>query len=220
MKLATKIPFAGFYNSSHDAVFDSWLEQTQTHLADEYKATNDQIGKLADLYFDKLNWKAIHIAYAKKYLEAFEDMLATEGSKHIPIEWDNMESPREYNFATDCIYGKIELTDLHYMLNAIPSDIWKAYVKSECTSYDGFISFYSPDYEDWNEDLTTWGEARLGMILECYLKHVCDKELENLTAWDLMENMQCNGGIETIIFDNADKEFVDYINQLESTKEG
>lgn len=232
--LATKIPFSGFYNTSHDAMFDSWLEYEQEVLTSEHGATDEQISELGELFYSEIKWQAVHVEYCKAYCNALVKLIADasrkyklddKGERYLskPFELQpifiEMTSPREYNFETDCMYCAIPLEQLQYMLNKIPADDWRAFVESKCTSYDGFVSFYPSDYDSWEKALTQWGEARLGMILEAYLIHILADEStsdieEALAGHVLIEDYSVNGDIHSWIWENASDKFTTYYNSL------
>lgn len=214
-ELSIKIPFSGFYNSSHDVLFDDYIERECEHLAEEYNATPEQLEKLTNLYMD-CNWQAIRNAYSQKYVDAVESLIESESGQAIKLEYESLESPKYYNFETDCIYAKISLEDIKTMFNALDPKEWKQHVKDNCTSYDGFISFYPSDYAEWKEPIEQWGEARLGMVLELYLATILEvDDLHNkLSSWELMEDYLCNGLIEDLVWSNASQAFKDYFNSL------
>ncbi len=231
-KLSVKIPFSGFYNSSHDALFDGYLEREQDYLFTEYEITAEQYIKLSELFISEINWKEVHKGYAKAYCSALVELIEDESRQYredstgkrflsepfnLQLEFETLESPREYNFSTDCIYAKIPLVQLESMLELIPLEDWKAFVKEKCTSYDGFISFYLSNYDEWEKDLEKWGEARLGMILEAYLLQILeDKDMnDKLSAYELMEHWETNGNLENLIYENASQEFIDFRNSFD-----
>lgn len=243
-KLSVELPFEGFYESTHNLNFDGWLEYEQEVLEQDYDATPEQVEKLADLFWNDVNWKAAYIAYAQSYVEALEQYMGDQGHyvanpdkesgreyvrfPSIKIEFEELKSPRFYNYETDRIYAKIALVDLEAMLAKIPQDAWAKKVKDNCTSYDGFISFLDNDAANWSSDLTEWGEAALGLLVQAYLEHIAEVDAdglrEALSGFVLMENMRCNGEIDEIIFKAAGKGFLEFNNgelyALREKKEG
>ncbi len=240
MKLSVKVPFEGFYNSSHDAMFDSYFERESEHLEQERGCTPEQVEKFQELFISAVNWRAVHSEYARIYCGEVEKLLFeahrqykedSTGKRYLcegwnpVLEFESLESPKEYNFATDCIYAKVTLNDLRVMYKSIPADVWREFIKSKCTSYSGFISFYSPDFDAWpdKDDMTVWGEARLGMVLEAYMIEALKDESpsdinEALAGHVLMERQESNGMIDNLIWENASSKFVDYVNSLPTEK--
>lgn len=213
-KLAVELPFSGFYESSHDAAFDSWLE-SETYNIEEDGGTPEQVEKLQTLFIDSINWKAAHNAYAKEYADALETVLKDDGGRAIPLTFLEMTSPRFYNYETDRIYCEIAEDDLRHMLATVTPEAWAAMVQEKCTSRSGFISFYSNDASEWPSDLSEWGEARLGMLLTCYLMHIrgeSEDQLNEFLAWGMLEDLSGNGAIDSIIFDAAEPAFTEYMN--------
>lgn len=230
-QLAVKIPFSGFYETSHNAIFDSWLDYEQDLLLTEHEATKEQIETLAEKFYDCVNWKKAHIEYAKAYCGELERLIKDESRQYkedstgkrylsegldVSIVFDALESPKEYNYSTDCIYALIELDSIKAMFDALDKDEWREFVAQKCTSYSGFISFYPNDFDKWEEDISQWGEARLGMVLELYLCTILEgKDLEEaLSAYSLMERLEGNGFISELIFTCANQDFRDYADSL------
>lgn len=213
-KLAVELPFCGFYESPHDSHFDSWLESETYNLETEDGGTPEQVEKLQELYL-KADWRAVHIAFAKTYADALETHLQEEGGRAIKLQFLEMTSPRFYNFETDRIYCDIAQDDLQHMLATVTPEAWAAMVQEKCTSRSGFISFHSNDASEWPDDLSEWGEARLGMLLTCYLMHIRgDKDeaaLDEFLNWHLLEDIGGNGEIDSMLLDNA-PELLAYMN--------
>ena len=230
-KLSVEIPFSGFYETSHNAMFDDWLEYENETLASEHDATGEQLNELAEKFYSGVNWQAAHVQYAKEYCEALCSMVKDESREYLTdesdqrylskglaltIDFEEMTSPRFYNYENDRIYGKIAIEHLQAMLAAIPSDDWKAWVEKNCASYDGFISHYSNDASAWPDDLREWGEAGLGLLMQCYLIHIlggADKAREAL-SWGIMEDARGNGFIDDCIWGNANSDFKEYADSL------
>lgn len=218
MQLSLKLPFSGFYETSHSAMLDNWLDYEQDMLMTEHGATLEQVQELAEKFYSGIEWRKVHIEYAKAYTGELETLLNSESPRivNMPIVFESLESPKEYNFATDCIYGQMGIADLQYMLSELDEKAWRDFIRERCTSYDGFISYYSNDYDKWEKDLTLWGEARLGMILELYLVMLLEpKELEEeLSAFSLMERIDGNGYISNWLWENANEDFKQYADSL------
>lgn len=232
--LPVKVPFAGFYETSHNACFDSWLEYEQEVLESEHGATLEQLQELAEKFYSCIDWQAVHVDYAKEYCEQLVALIADvsrqyvtndEGKRELSqpfklqLEFEELKSPRFYNYETDCIYAKIPLEQLQALLDAIPAEKWREFVREQCTGYDGFISFYSPDFDEWEKDLSEWGEARLGMILEAYIMHILEDERESdikdaLSGFSLMQDYDGNGKLSNSLWQHATKEFTEYADSL------
>jgi hypothetical protein len=158
-KLSTSIPFSGFYNSFHDAELDSALEQT---FSDNIGEPRDALVQKA---FDLVDWRKAHTEYAKQYAECF----AIEyGLKTLKFE--ELSSPREYNFTTDRIFCEIALSEVKAIFKAVDKEALKQALKDNFTSYDGFISYYSNDLEDWPEDLEEWDHNQVGILIGLHVR--------------------------------------------------
>lgn len=217
-KLAVQIPFSGFYGTSHDAMFEDWLEREQELLSQDHGASDDQLAELSNKFYDGINWQALRTDYAKDYCDSLAHLIPQENADGFApkIDFLEMTSPREYNFETDCIYADISVNDLKVMLHTIPKEDWCVFVKEKCTSRSGFISFHSPNFDDWEPDLQLWGEARLGMVLEAYLTHIlAPDDINESLSWSLMEPFSGNGGIDNLIFKHANEDFITFYESLQ-----
>ncbi len=101
------------------------------------------------------------------------------------LEFDRLDSPREYNFTTDRIFAKMPLIAARYMLDNVNVTIFTKLCKDTFTSYDGFISHYSPDWTEWDKDITKWDHNQLGVLLTAFIN---DDSVEEQIADTLASN--------------------------------
>lgn len=89
----------------------------------------------------------------------------------IGMTFESMDSPREYNFTTDRVYGLVPLKTMREIFRrskAENHETLAAVVRDTFTSYDGFASFYSPDLDSWLAKagrLQDWDHNELGTLL-------------------------------------------------------
>lgn len=87
----------------------------------------------------------------------------------IRATFESMDSPREYNFATDRVYAEIPLAVMRDLLRRSKAEkhvTLSAVIRERFTSRDGFISGYSNDLADWLENpLQDWDHNELGTLL-------------------------------------------------------
>lgn len=142
--------FSGFYNTIHDGVFD----QEQDSIIEDFPGKS----------WDDFNWTVDYEGYCKRYV------WAVNSNTGLNLEFRNMWSPREYNFATDEIYVYMNEEDLQKISSALNSETLKKLIKQRFTSRDGFSSFYSNSLDEWNEkDVKDWDEIELGTLLDAWL---------------------------------------------------
>lgn len=195
-KLSCLIPFSGFYGTWHDDEFDQTLEM----MFDPEGSGADYAGKLAMLFFDTVNWSAAQTEYAKDYAENFAAALG------ISCEWEEMISPREYNFTTDRLFAKFDAAELRAML--VRADIRAALdivAADMFTSCSGFISHYSPDVDSWGDDISEWDYNQRGALLRA-AANVIIADGENFgqaQEFELMEDARCNGWLDRWLWNNT-----------------
>ena len=142
--------FSGFYESIHDEVFDF----------EEEMIIEDNPGH----NYDDFRFKYDRIRYCKNFVSAISSEIG------IPMEFMELTSPREYNFSTDKISVWITSKELKKISSALNSESMKMILKKRFTSYDGFMSFYSNDIEEWKEKkIQDWDCVELGTLLDAWI---------------------------------------------------
>lgn len=199
MKKSICIPFSGFYESAHDGLIDNeieWLFSDREtgaplEIPDEFYFTN---------YCPQETW----IAYAREYLENFTAWLKSEFEIDINLEFEELISPREYNFTTDRIFARISLDDCKKLYELAAPLTLKNVIERRHSSRDGFYSFYSNDYDEWKEKpLESYDHNELETVLIATIETIGNDELDNLLDdWNIMESSLCNDVISDIVWDN------------------
>lgn len=196
-KLSCLIPFAGFYGTCHDAEFDHCLK----YMFDIEGCGADYAGPLAQRFWGTINWRAAQTAYAKAYVENFATALGCN-----VCEWEEMVSPREYNFTTDCLFAKFDAAELRALL--VRSDIraeLDGVAADMFASRSGFISHYSPDVSDWGGDIEEWDYNQRGALLRAAANIIiADGEtFDQEKEFGLMESNLSSGAIDGYIWENT-----------------
>ena len=178
--------FCGFYGTIFEPSEDSIIESPYNY--DNYK-----------FYYDEYRE-----AISKACCDAIENELKPLG---IKVVYQNLYSPKEYNFSTDsinCLYklskDSAKLLNEYLLANY---EAFETFIKDRCTSRSGFISFYSNDAKDW---LTTYTKEKLnhtfGTMLEFYFEN------EGFTSEDLYYK------VDSVSLDGEIKEGVKEANEL------
>lgn len=159
-----KLPFQGFYESKWSGIADMWIEREVEYTAEresdpkdypeEYMPGALQISakEYGREYWDFLNYRDLESAIAKDYAQSFCEKIAEETGFPLKGRFAAMDSPKYYNFETDRIFIKVPDKTARALVS---------YVRKHCAveladmirerhaSYDGFISFYRDDPEEW-----------------------------------------------------------------------
>jgi hypothetical protein len=214
MKFNIELPFfPGFYESdleNSDTSYWAIKEELEYYQRDyaydkpEERAIYEQLTE-DDLEFD---YEGYEEEVRNNWVEAWKNnapeiVLSIEGVK--------MTSPRYYNFETDRLWGDVELRDdwmdavREFMVEN--ADWLRERIKDEWTSYDGFMSFMSNNFDDLShdEDENTWkGEKSWYWHLfsgqsdrwECYISTIIgymmyreNKEIRNDLVMDALEDV-------------------------------
>jgi hypothetical protein len=156
-RFSARVPFSGFYETSHDQRIDEAEEQMFSGDDGEI------VSSVAyEAFWSNLNYGSVHEKYAKAYVAAL-----AHGLK-IPLDYEEMVSPREYNFTTDRLFAKISRSDFAKMLRAVRGKRLNEKVLDQFTSCSGFISFYPNSVSLWGR-IADWDYNQVGTVLSCYI---------------------------------------------------
>lgn len=182
--MLTTIPFSGFYQSFHDADLDDALQQMFTNW--ETGVCNDKLFARA---YDMVRWSLVHANYAAAYAKGLADEFK------IAMTFVNLDSPREYNFETDRIFCEISLDEVKRLRAETSEKPFRDLARARFTSRSGFISFYSPDVDEWG-DIEGWDLNQVGTLLEAYIEEQHGDRFDQQAELDIMESARCNGRLD------------------------
>ena len=186
--MLTTIPFSGFYYSLHDSALDSAIESI---FSDD---SGDVRPEIMRHVFDAADWRMVQNNYAAYYAAAFA------AEFNLPLQFESMESPREYNFSTDIIYCTVSAENAAWLFDTCDKALLDKIARATFTSRDGFASFYDPDFTEWG-DIRTWDHNQLGVLIRAHVTEQ-NPDFDQWTEIELMENAQCNGRLENWIFES------------------
>lgn len=191
MKLQTTIPFAGFYESLHS----SMISDTENQMFSDDNG-NENTG-LTSALFEICKHRQVFEKYADNYVKSFAEVF-----KIPSLMFEELKSPREYNFTTDRIFCTIDIEDVKRIhATLLDGEGWAVFVekaKEMFTSRSGFASFYNPDIETWGE-LEDWDANQLGCLLAAWADFEHGEEFDSYAEYNLMEDYGSNGYIDNWI---------------------
>lgn len=162
-KYTTQLPFMGFYESYYDHGIDSEHERETDNLKETLLETFTESDLLeADIsdsdIFDTVRAGYKHhetqIAICKEFVPAFNKIFLEETGINLGLKFQEMTSPREYNFTTDKVFAHIPRRVIRLLKKeAFKLDDEKAQeiLDSRHKSRSGFISFYPHDLNVWKK---------------------------------------------------------------------
>lgn len=151
------IPFSGLYESFHS-------EDLENELSSAFSNDNGDVNQeLLDEAYRLIDWRAAHLAYAQLYVSQFMELADLPS-----LIFEELDSPREYNFTTDRIFCRISDADIQKMFDKTDTSVLNNLAREMFTSRTGFSSFYSPLVETWGA-LETWDANQLGCLLQAYM---------------------------------------------------
>jgi len=184
--LAT-LPFAGFYDSSHDAELDYAMESMFSN------DQGDPNPGLTDRVRCTCRWHAVHLAYAKEFAKSYCEEVGIQLTR-----FESLDSPRFYNFETDRLFIELPLEEIQRLRRETSTVSLDRVAAERHTSRSGFISFYSPDWRTWS-DMGSWDHNQLQTLVEAYV-HDTRGELEET---QLLDSARGNGQLVEWISDNT-----------------
>jgi hypothetical protein len=176
--MLSTIPFLGFYDTVHDDAIDCAIESL---FEDDNGDCNSDL--INHFYSSNcIDYEQVRTAYAKDYAQAFA--YATK----LQLSFDELNSPNEYNFQTDRIFVDVTPESVTKLFATVDKDVLRQYIKEEYTSRSGFISFYSPDLNEWPADVTEWDHNQLGTLISVAVDFDEEKYMEELNGSGDVDN--------------------------------
>jgi len=180
MKIETYLPiFTGFYNSV-------WQFDEENIL---YNLNEDRENNLS---FEDLNIN--YREYEKDICKNLCNIIEKKLSQYVEkIEYQEIISPKYYNYKNDSINVLItpKIENIQKFIYANQKD-FETYLKNRYTSYDGFISFYSNNFKDWESETKNFTKLNinshyLGSILDFVANTLQIEELD--LYYSVMDNI-------------------------------
>ena len=173
--IETYLPvFSGFYGGYFESQADSLAEIEYEYYRDTY---------CEDLEFDDLefDYKSFYNDCAECMVFEVRDELVSLGFVS-DIDYQNISSPKYYNFSNDSINVAIKLKDenITKIMNYLNENTeeFAEYLKGKYTSCDGFISSYSNDVNEWLNPESLEHSHKLGSILDFILANEGFEEVD------------------------------------------
>jgi hypothetical protein len=187
------LPFSGFYYSVHDQELDEVLNQMFSDRDTGCDVNEDLVMRA----WDKMDWRQVHIDYAKEYVDDFSREFK------LDLEFDELNSPREYNFTTDRVFAYITTESLQKVFNTVDTPALRVKIHENHTSRDGFISFYTNTLESWPADVTEWDPNQIGTLLQAFVEQESTNDWDQYEEYNLMEDTRGNGYLDEILWRNC-----------------
>jgi hypothetical protein len=175
-KMIVRLPFAGFYESVHSQQLDAAQERDAEHFAssdneDYPNAVGMEESDLNEILFQMADYGKGFEKYSRDYVSAFDGYVKQETGVDLGLEFEKLESPREYNFETDRIFAYIPVSVLGTLKAAVTLGNLAEVIKERHESRSGFCSFYTTNVEEWNEKpLAEWDHNELCTLLIAWMR--------------------------------------------------
>ena len=215
--LIIQLPFSGFYESLWSSALDTQEEQFIEYACGEGDESQfpPELRLDSDVYADALMNATDHrkseLAIVRGYVDAFDSVAKTELGFSLGLTFETMDSPREYNFKTDRVFAFIspyKVRRLFAMSRRDKHATLATEIKEHCTSYDGFISWYSNTLDAWlAKPVIEWDHNELKILLYACLAinrvDVQKLEYSIYEEWPDSLNSEWEAGVDFAKFDAA-----------------
>lgn len=116
------------------------------------------------------HWKEFMQDYCKAYVSYFPEEFEDFAGFKPRLKFLEVVSPREYNWENDRILAEIPIEDVERLFEEISTTELSNTAKALFSSYDGFVSFYPPDWQEWPGDLSEWDENLVYCLLLAFIE--------------------------------------------------
>ena len=191
----TTIPFSGFYESIHSGEIDCAIE----NMLSDSSGCNPVSNRISDEIWSHTG--DVTAEYAREFLADFQTWLAGNCDVKVKLHFDELSSPRSYNFTTDRIFAKLSRDSVRKLYCAVDKALLDKVITARFTSYDGFSSFYAPNRAAWGK-LDDWDANQVGTILVAL---VAQSKRENW-EYEIIEDWSSEGLVDNWVYAALDSE--------------
>ena len=167
-EIETYLPvFTGFYGT----LFGDIIEREEDNILEDENL---------DLDIVKFEYKKFMEDVSKECVGVFEEAFNRDLGTNIDISFENLISPREYNFTNDLIDVTFKVSDEDFEKIKVAiienKDEISEMIEERFSSRDGFVSLTSTDFDEWIEDMEHY--QKFGALLEmlCEVLEVISEE--------------------------------------------
>lgn len=171
-ELTINLPsFFGFYCSNYEETIKEYI----------YDSDEDEDENRADNVDFKKTYINIARKYFNKWLECSKDKIDDIDLKFTFVE---LSSPKFYNYSNDKIVVKVEFNEKQILKTlkdlCTNNEDFMQIISENFTSYDGFVSFYPNNPNEWYEKILVDGldNVHIETLIEYY--DLYNEEIEEI----------------------------------------
>ena len=204
MEYSIELPFfPGFYET------DYFNSDTEYYAIEEELEYQQEVEENPDLTVDDLDFNFSE--YKEDVIASFVEAWKNHAPKDVvkAVEFEELDSPRFYNFRNDRIYAKVTLEegweDVMRKFMDENKDWLKERIHKDWTSYDGFMSYMENDSSKWGKELFEEHDERYIGTMIGYMMYNEDNDIRYTLYYDTMEDIYA-GSYVYVIKNNKDEE--------------
>lgn len=210
VRQSIQLPFCGFYESVAD-----WQIEETVNRAFDYEGTG--CPEIPDDFWTYWDAGPVCKAYCKLYVERYVQYIKDKLDIDISLEFDDVVSPKFYNFETDRIFAYISHVDVCKLYNIVNTPALRIMVRERHSSRAGFASFYSNDLDDkegeWGRELHEWDSVQLQTLLLAAFEQEGEEPDDTMA---IMEDCMGSGELDNVVWMNASRPCLDMINEYDA----
>lgn len=163
-KIEIQLPFSGFYHSIHDMYIDNNIEYEIEYLESELGYTDEQLDVIKDRFY-MMDYAPTRKTICEHYINAYNAVFYDEYDIHLDLTYNDLISPKFYNFETDRLYATIDESIYNEVTDLINSEDFKSLLKDKFKPQSGFMPFQSTLDAIENNDTVLFSAELLEMLL-------------------------------------------------------
>lgn len=201
---SVRIPFQGFYDSDYSDALDREDEYFLENCQENGEYAEIDPNDLSNALIYSMHSASAFRRVAKSYTETFGELVDEYLPGMASIEFEEMVSPKEYNFTTDRLFALLPSAMLQsWRDDAAIMDTFTDVVNEELSHRSGFISFYSNDVHTYLEKpFEEWDHNELSVLLTAAMR---TKDVPDTLDDDILSRL-----IDSSIFSKAFDMSVDW----------
>lgn len=172
MRRVFQLPFPGFEGTWIEALIDDALDE----IAVRHQEADgpDDFDEARDAVFDACDFHSAMDALSRRYCSEANRAIASTIGEDLDLVFDVVDHPNDYTFRNDRIFASITPARANAMFAASAQEghsTLQRIIASECADGPGYVSFYSPDLDEWLEKpFDEWDEVELTLCVRAALQ--------------------------------------------------
>jgi hypothetical protein len=197
--VSVHIPHSGF---AHGSIWETDVDREVAEFVDYAREDREYLDRtfeglahvpteeidfdrLHEATFDAMNYRRAYEHLAREYVAELADWLGDTLDMEVLAQFEEVSSPRFYNFETDRVFAQVSLSVMEEIARRLAADpigreALRDTIEERHTSRDGFVSWYSgnPDSADWRKPVADMDHNELGTLMRAWVLYQGVEDLD------------------------------------------